>query len=188
MSQLATSTLVALTAAILITGGAEAQTSRFSLEPRAGASFPVDDEALRTGYTIGGEAIFQASRVLGVYAGYNFNSYKVDLDPFEGGAQGLTVRAEVKGFTTGVRATFAAGRLHPFFKAGLLVQSFGINVSGSEGEGSFSRQGDNEVGFEVGGGAEFPLTPRFSLTPGASYNNVGPAEYVRADVGLRIRL
>lgn len=187
MNKLATSALAVLAAAALSTGAAEAQMSRISLEPRVGASFPIDTEGLNTGYVVGGDVIFQATPILGIYAGYNFNSYGVDLEGFGEEVPGnLDARVEVKGFAGGLRATFPVGSLSPYFKGGLLLQSLGVNVSGDGG--SFSGSGDREVGFEIGGGVEVPVSARLSVTPGVSYNKVEDVEYVRADVGLRFHL
>lgn len=187
MNKLAASTLAVLAATALTGGGAEAQISRVSLEPRAGASFPIEGEGLNTGYVVGADVIFQATPILGIYGGYNFNSYEVDGANFgEDVPVDFDARVEVQGFAGGVRATFPAGRFSPYFKGGLLLQSLGINISSDEG--SFSGSGDRELGFQIGGGVEVPVTPRFSVTPGVSYNKVEDVEYVRADVGLRIRL
>ena len=182
MNKLALSA-AALAAVLLSAGSAAAQISRVSLEPRGGLAFPIDNEGLENGWTLGGDLIVDVSPVLGIYAGYNFNRFAVEgADDLPGD---IDVNTDVHGFDAGVRATFAGNSISPFFKAGLLYQSVALDVD--SGAGSFRRDSDRELGFEVGGGVELPLSARLSLTPGVTYAQVAEAEYVRADVGLRIR-
>ena len=59
--------------------------------------------------------------------------------------------------------------------------------SAISGDGG-SLSSDSEVGFQVGGGVEVPISPRFSFTPQLSFNKVEDAQYVNIESGLRIRL
>jgi opacity protein-like surface antigen len=157
--------------------GAQAQTTQFSIEPRAGLSIPTGDlgEDVEVGLALSGDVIFQATPQLAIYAGYNHNTYAFkDTDEAD---------AQIKGFDAGVRFSFAPmSGFTPFVKGGVLYQKAAISGDG----GSLS--GDSEVGFQVGGGVEVPISPRFSFTPQASFNKVEDAQYVNVEAGLRIRL
>lgn len=157
--------------------GAHAQTTPVSIEPRAGLSIATGElgDDLEVGLALTGDVIVQATPRLALYAGYNFNTYALkDTDEAD---------LEIKGFDAGVRFSFAPmSGFTPFLKGGVLLQKAALSGDG----GSIS--GDNEVGFQVGGGVEVPISPRFSFTPQASYNKVEDAKYVNVEAGLRIRL
>ena len=177
--------LMTAVAALAIAGSASAQTgptTPFSVEVRGGVSLPGGDagDVLETGFTVGGDVIFQATPMIGIYAGYNFNSYGIDSDD----PDVENVDAEIKGFDAGVRVGFAGGSLPftPFLKGGVLYQKAALT------DGDASIEGDYETGFQIGGGIELPLGNRISFTPQASYNSVEDAEYINIEAGLRIRL
>ena len=160
--------------------GAHAQsgpTTPFSIEPRAGLSIPMGDDSddLEVGLAFTGDVLYQFTPQVAVYAGYNYNRFAFkDTDEAD---------AEIKGFDAGVRFSLSpmAG-FTPFLKGGALYQQAAITGDG----GSLS--GDSEFGFQVGGGVEVPISPRFSFTPQASFNKVKDAQYVNVEAGLRIRL
>ncbi|HEU4556252.1 MAG TPA: outer membrane beta-barrel protein [Longimicrobium sp.] len=157
--------------------GAQAQTTQISLEPRAGLSIPTGDmgDDVEVGLALTGDVIFQATPQIALYAGYNYNTYAFkDTDG---------VDAQIKGFDAGVRFSLSSmSGFTPFLKGGVLYQKAAISGDG----GSLSS--DNEVGFQVGGGVEVPISPRFSFTPQLSFNKVEDAQYVNIESGLRIRL
>jgi hypothetical protein len=152
-------------------------TTPFSIEPRAGLSLPVGDLAdeVDAGLALTGDLIFQATPQLALYAGYNFNTYAFkDVED---------VDAQIKGFDAGVRFSFAPmSGFTPFLKGGAVYQKAAITDGGS------SLNGDYRFGFQVGGGVDVPITPRFSFTPQAAFAKVDEAQYVNVEAGLRIRL
>jgi opacity protein-like surface antigen len=183
--------ILAALAAVSMAGTASAQmapTSPFAIEVRGGLAFPIDLEGVETGLTFGGDVIFQATPMFGIYAGYNFATFAIDDEEFEEEElEDVEADIEVKGFRAGVRANLplATAGASPFAFGGLVYQSFGFSVSDGETEGSFS--GDEELGFEVGAGVEIPLGTRLSFTPAVSYVKIEDAKAVKADVGLKIR-
>lgn len=184
--------ILAALAAVSMAGTANAQmgpTSPFAIEARAGLAFPIDFEGVETGLTFGGDVIFQATPMFGIYAGYNFATFGIDDEAFEGEEfdEDVDVNIEVKGLRAGVRANLplATAGASPFAFGGLVYQSLGFNVSDGESEGSLSS--DEELGFELGAGVEIPLGSRLSFTPAVSYVKIEDAKAVKADVGLKIR-
>lgn len=128
--------------------GAQAQTTQFSLEPRAGLSIPVGDtgDDVEVGLALSGDVIFQATPQLAVYAGYNYNRYAFkDTDEAD---------AEIKGFEGGIRFSLSPmSGFTPFLRGGALYQKAAITGDGG------SLEGDSELGFSVGrrrGGAHHP--------------------------------
>jgi opacity protein-like surface antigen len=181
--------LLAGLAALALAGSARAQsaagtlpTTPVSVEVRAGAAIPIDEEGVKTGYTVGVNATYAVSPMLGIYAGYSFNSFGLDVGDADGSAS-----ARLQGFDAGVKASFPAGSITPFVRAGAVFQKASLSVSTSEGSGSFSDD-SYKVGFELGGGVSVPLGPRLSVTPGASFVKVEDAKYVKADVGLSFHI
>lgn len=178
-------------------GNAQAQRALpIAVEVRGGAAFPTGDfgDGLNTGYTFGGNATLGVSPLLGVYAGYSYNSFGVDD---AGDVLGEELRINDRGFDAGVRASVPtlAVSLSPWVRAGLVYHDIEVNGDG----GDFSS--DSELGFEVGAGLEFPLGLLVSVTPGVSYTHYSidggdgsvdgdnlDVNHVRADIGLRIRL
>jgi opacity protein-like surface antigen len=164
-------------AASFAAAGAHAQTTQFSIEPRAGLSIPVGDtgEDVHVGLALTGDVIFQATPQLAVYAGYNHNRFAFkDSDDAD---------AVIKGFDAGVRFSLSPmSGFTPFVKAGVLFQKEEI----SDGLGSL--EGDNQLGFQAGAGVDVPISPRLSFTPQASFNVVEDVQYVNVEAGLRIRL
>ena len=166
--------------ASLAAAGAHAQsapTTPFSIEPRAGLSIPVGDtgEDVEVGLALSADVIFQSTPQLGIYAGYNHNTFAFkDTDEAD---------AQIKGFDAGVRFSFAPmSGFTPFVKAGVLFQKEAISGDGG------SLEGDNQLGFQAGAGADVPISPRLSFTPQASFNVVEDVQYVNVEAGLRIRL
>lgn len=171
------------------TGAAEAQSASLplSFEIRAGLAQPTGDfgDALNTGYTIGANAMFNITPMLGVYAGYTFNSFGIDD---EDGLFDEDLNFNLRGFDAGVRASFAtSGTLQPFVKGGLVYYKGELSGDGA------SVAGDSELGFEVGGGLDYALGNKISVTPALSYTQVSgddgsDAKMVKLDIGLRFKL
>ncbi len=186
--------LVAAAALLAAAGGAQAQmgpTTPFALELRGGLAFPTGDfgDGLENGWTAGLNGSFNFTPILGVYAGYTFNSFGVDED--EAGIEDVSVND--KGFDAGLRASFAGmGGFTPFLKGGLVFHEIEFDVDGE------SVSTDSHLGFEIGGGVEIPLGPRMSFTPGVSFTSYSldddeleeelDVTHIKVDVGLRVRI
>lgn len=183
-------------AMLTATGTAEAQSVLpLAVEVRGGAAFPTGDfgEGLETGYAAGGNVSFSFAPMLAVYGGYSLNGFGID-DEGTGQADGLEFRD--RGFDAGIRASIPTLVLpvSPWVKGGLVYHQLELD---GDGEGAST---DSSLGFEVGGGFEFPLGPTVSVTPGVSYTKYSvdfeddetgtefDVSHVKADIGLRIRL
>ncbi len=171
-------------------GAAEAQVrpTPLSVEVRGGAAFPTAGfgDAYQTGVTYGARAIFDVAPGLGVYAGYTQSDFDVNSGLVSGNASD-------RGLNAGLRAALPVGlpALGPWVHGGVVFNELRGQVGG------FSGSSERKLGFEVGGGLELPLGQRVSVTPGATYtatsrdNAVGGSanvNYVKADIGLRVRL
>lgn len=183
--------ILAAVASVSLAGAAQAQNSAFTIEPRVGLAIPTGDFAdlwgvgaeLNTGFGASVNVGYDFTPMIGAYAGFSYNTFAVDVDDED-------VSINDTGFDAGIRAQFAGigGGLSPFLKGGIVYHQ--LEASDDEAEVEL---GDQEIGFEIGGGLSFPLGPRISVTPGASYVMFSPEEdadvsYVKVDVGLRIRL
>ena len=166
-------------AALAFAGGAEAQTrSPLSVEVRGGLAFPTGSFAgfeggLSNAYTLGANARFQVTPMLGIYGGYSFTAFSRDA-----GGTGV----DVAGPEGGVVASFTGGSVSPFVKGGVVYHSI---------DDQHGHEVERNLGFEVGGGVEIPLGPTISFTPAVSYtaipSNETDVSHVKADVGMRFR-
>lgn len=196
-----TTGLLALLATLGFAAAANAQgtapSTPLSIEIRGGAALPMgdlsdDDEGgAETGYTFGANATFQATPMLGIYAGWTRSSFGVE------DAEDVSIRDQ--GFEAGVKAMFGGGTMpvSPFVKGGVLFHT--LSVAG-EGEGVEAEvESDNAIGFEVGGGVAIPLGQRMSVTPALTYSKFSTDEEdeffgevnvsgLRLDIGLNFRI
>jgi opacity protein-like surface antigen len=174
--------LATVAGASTVNAQSTAPTTPLAIEVRGGLALPTGDDAdiLSTGFTVGADVIFQATPMIGIYAGYNFNEFAFDDDLLD------DANASIKGFDAGIRLGFpttSLGGFTPFLKGGVLYQSVEISDAGP-----LDGESDQEIGFEVGGGFEYMLGQRVSFTPAASYNKVEDAKYVKVDLGLKVRI
>jgi len=145
-------TLALLTCASLlaIAAAARAQTGRMSIEGRGGMTFPTGDfnglSGAGSGFAAGLDALYNIIDPLSVYAGFS-------RDEFDGGFSSMGGQAGLKFMPK------RYGTVLPWVTGGVLGQR--LDVSGA--------QSGLELGFEAGAGADFELTPMFSLTPGVRY-------------------
>jgi opacity protein-like surface antigen len=183
----ATFGLIAGLAMLGSAGAAKAQlpASPLSVEVRGGAAFPTASfgDRYETGVSYGARAILSVAPGIGVYGGYSQSDF--DLKSGIGGEN-----ASDRGFNAGLRAALPTGVIPfgPWVHGGVVYNELTGQVLGGD---------ERKLGFEVGGGLEFPLGQRVSVTPGATYTSTsrdaaagGSANvnYVKADIGLRIRL
>lgn len=185
--------LAAALGVALSAGGAAAQSAvPVELELRVGAALPQGDieDGLGTGYTWGINGAYGFNEKLQGYLSYSQAVYGPEEDIDE------DVDIKDKGLGAGLRYTIpTAGRIRPWFSAGLAYRSFEVDADG----GNISL--DSELGFEAGAGIAFDVSPRVSLTPGIGYTSVSldgddgeggefsaDMSSLRIDVGVRVRL
>lgn len=187
----------ALAAALFAAPAAAQSPIPLALEIRGGIPFATGDfgdrgadigEGLGPGYTVGANATLQLTHTLGVYAGYSYTRF--DVEDFD------DIDVTDKGLDAGVRAAFPTTTgLAPFLKAGLVYHEADVLYEDPQ-LGVDTDISGRELGFEVAGGVEVPLGRVLSFTPGVSYVQYETdaafgdrrVSYVRADVGLRMRL
>lgn len=179
------------------TAHAQAPTTPLSIEIRGGAALPMGDlsedngdATAETGYTFGLNANFQATPVIGIYAGWSRSSYGIE------DVEDVSIRDQ--GFSGGIKASFAGSMpVTPFLKGGVLFHE--LSISGDDGETEAEISSDNALGFEIGGGVAIPLGQRVSVTPGITYSKFNTSEDdelfadvnvggLRLDVGLNFRI
>jgi opacity protein-like surface antigen len=179
----------AVAAALVVAGGASAQgpldiSTPISLEARGGIAIPSGDFAdlADNAFGFGGSVHLQVAPRVSVYGGYS----QTEFDMESLGADGTD-----RGWEVGGRVAFPGVGFSPWVRGGLLFHDFETEVAGVEFDG------DDEVGFEVGVGAAFPLGPRVSVSPGVAYRRYSTelpvlgerdVSYLNLDIGLRMRL
>lgn len=200
MKKITTGLLALATAALA--GSAQAQAipvSPFSVEVRGGLAFPTGDleDVAESGITVGANGTFMFTPMLGLYAGFTYNSFGLAE---EAEALGVDGSINTYGLDAGVKAMFATPTLPvtPFLKGGLVYHKVELDIEdldlGDEDDTDFG------LGFEVGGGVMVPLGPRLSFTPAVSYTSFKPnyegdeeddeddnVTSFRVDVGLNFR-
>ncbi len=155
-----------------------------SVEARGGVAIPSGDfaDVADAGFGIGASVHVQVAPRVSVYGGYSWTEF--DLD-------GPSADGTDRGWELGGRVAFPGVGYSPWVRAGLLFHDFDVEVAGVDFDG------DDDVGFEVGAGAAFPLGPRVSVSPGFAYRRYSTeffdgsdrsVSYLSLDVGLRIRL
>ncbi len=195
---------VAALSALTVGGPAAAQmapATPVSFEVRAGAAVPVGnfaEEGVNTGsaqggFSVGGRILLSPTPMVGLYGGYSFNRFNID----EEAAFGTTAvegKYDEHGASAGVRLALPVPALSPYVQGGATYRKLERNVDGGS-LGRVEEESDYELGFEVGAGLELPLGQRISVTPEVTYTRYNPGnnensrvEFVRADVGLRIRI
>jgi opacity protein-like surface antigen len=193
--------ILAALAAVSVATTANAQmgpTSPFSFGVNAGAAIPTGDfgDLVSTGFTVGVDGTFNITPMFGIYAGYSISQFGLNGD-FEDllGEGDFTEQ----GFDAGVKATFGGGALPftPFLKGGLVYHKLTAEFE-DEDLNEEDNDTDSELGFEVGGGVTFPLGPRISVVPSASYLQWTPGDQdeedeinvsiVKLQIGLNIRI
>jgi hypothetical protein len=183
-----TTTAAALAGAALLAGPAAAQIPHitpFAFEARAGVAVPTGDlgDAAKNGFAVGGSITYHALPLVGLYAGAShaqFSAEAVDGDYKD------------TGFELGARLGIPTPLIpiDPWIKGGAAFRRLELDIP-STGD-SFDEWG---LGFEVGAGLGFGFGP-VSITPGVSYvsyqvdddGDDRTVSYVKADIGVRIRL
>jgi hypothetical protein len=175
--------LLSVAASALLAGAAHAQIPHitpFAFEARAGVAVPTGsfNDAANPGYALNGNITYNAIPLVGVYAGYDYAHFGQD-----GGSGKFTDTGVDVGLRVGIPTPLIP--IDPYLKGGVVFHRLKLTDAATQ---NFS---DTGTGLEVGAGLGFGFGP-LSLTPGVSYvhYNVagGRASYVKADVGLRVRI
>ncbi len=181
---------------VAVAAPAGAQSSiPLTLEVRGGAAFPTGDlkDVLdaEMGVSYGVNATFQATPLLGIYAGYERAELGMDDAAF--GEGDLTD----EGFSFGGRLSLPAGGwsgLGPWVRAGGVYNRLTRETDSVTGD----FESDRGFGFELGGGLSIPLGMVVAVTPGVRYRSYSPntsgligdepnVSYFVADLGLSFR-
>lgn len=159
--------------------------TNLSFEGRIGAALPTGDFAdesdLDTGLSGALRAAFHFTPVFALYAGVSGAQWGFEIeDDFELG----TVEGNLKeyGFDAGLKVTappFAGfGNIAPFLHGGAIFHRTEFDFDDEELNDLFDefggRQSDLSLGFEVGAGLAFPLSPSLMITPGVRYLSFEP--------------
>ncbi|HEV7588014.1 MAG TPA: hypothetical protein VGO40_07760 [Longimicrobium sp.] len=183
-----TTVAAALAGAALLAGPAAAQIPHitpFAFEGRAGAGVPMGDfsHLAGPGLAVSGSITYHAVPLLGVYAGASHAQFSRDAGAGDYKDTGFDVGARL-----GIPTPLIP--IDPWIKAGVVIHR--LELTGAGGA-DFSDWG---TGYEVGAGLGLGFGP-ISITPGVSYVNHSyndgaavdrKASYVKADVGVRIRI
>lgn len=184
-----TTAAAALAASVLLAGPAAAQIPHFTpfgFEARAGVAVPMSDfnDVAGPGLAVGGSITYHAVPLLGVYAGASHAQFSRESGNGDYKDTGFDVGARL-----GIPTPLIP--IDPWIKAGAVFHR--LELSGT----TASDFDDWGTGFEVGAGLGFGFGP-ISITPGVSYVSYKyddgalavdqKASYVKADVGVRIRI
>ena len=189
-----TAGVVAAAATALLAGTAQAQLptiTPFAFEARAGVALPTGDlkEDTNPGVALSGSVTYHAIPLIGIYAGGSYARFSADLeDDAEGNATDM-------GFDVGARLGIPTPLIpiDPWIKAGLVVHRLKLSDDTDELDSDWG------TGYEVGAGLGFGFGP-VSITPGVSFvsyksdfGDLGEdaeftVSYIRADIGVRIRI
>ena len=183
-----TSAALALAATALFAGAANAQIPHitpFSFEARGGVAVPTGDlnDVAGPGLALNGNITYHFIPVVGVYAGYSVNKFSRD------GAGDYQDNGAEVGLRVGIPTPLIP--IDPWIKGGAVFHRLELSGAGT------SDFNDSGVGFELGAGLGFGFGP-ISITPGVTYvsykydasNTLQDqnANYVKADIGVRVRL
>lgn len=216
--------LMLAAAALLAAVPARAQQALpVALEVRGRAAFPTGDfgeedegAGVSTGWGGSVGAIFQATPVLGIYAGYSFTRFGTDLGELEAqlellGIDDASVHIDDSGLDAGVRARVPAMGGSAFVRGGLVYHRVEVKISDElqeffeefEGEpiDEDALESDWSPGYQLGAGFLLPLGPRLSASFAATYTAFEPrfdddtttevssddVTYASVEVGLEFR-
>jgi hypothetical protein len=181
-----TTALAALAATGVLAAPAAAQIPHFTpfaFEARAGVAVPTGElgDAAGNGFVVGGSITYLTVPMIGIYAGGTHARMSADA----AGDYRDT------GLDLGVRVGIPTPLIpiDPWVKGGLVFHRLELSDAGAD---DFDETG---LGFEVGAGLGFGFGP-LSITPGIGYVSYrvsagltdATISYVKADVGVRIRL
>jgi hypothetical protein len=199
MKHLRTVLAPALVLSAVLATRAHAQTPLpISFEGRVGASIPTGDfsDGVKTGWNLGLTGFYSPQPTLALYLGFEHSAFSLDED-----TEDVDVGIDDNAVRAGARLSIplSAAPVRPFVEGGAVFAR--TSITGSDGEVSASVDSDWKVGFEVGAGFAFDVSPRVSLTPGVRYRQHGVSfddveggddlsdvSYVVVDLGVHVRL
>jgi len=163
--------LTALTA-----GSAMAQTGRVALEGRGGFTLPQNSlkaDGASSGFSAGLDVMYNLHRHFTGYAGVSRNEFDGEFS-----SQGMQAGLKI--------LPLAGSSVLPWVSAGAIGQK--LNAGGANS--------DLGIGLEAGGGADFEVSPQFTITPGVRYRaytagfDVGEisAHYLTVMLGAHLHL
>jgi hypothetical protein len=191
--------VLALLFSLALAPSATAQV-RISVETRAGLPVPVGrfqnagedvGDGLHPRDSFSGMGILHVTPMLALYAGASLNRFRLTHPQFS------DVGVDDRGAEAGALASYALfRRALPWVRGGVVYREARVVRDFSLPPEPTPPAAEPHLGVEVGGGVELPLGWGISLTPGASFVHYRtdegfgeePVSYVRADVGVRIRL
>jgi hypothetical protein len=143
-----------------------------SLEVRAGLGIPVGDftEIASPGLGLGGSLVYRIAPMVGLYAGYSWQSFGEETGWDE------TIETSQSGFAAGARLHVQnLPSTRPWIGAGMIANQLSMRYSWTDDEwddvssGVETWDSDYSFGFEAEAGLELPVGPRISLTPVVGY-------------------
>ena len=179
----------ALAGAALLAGPAAAQIPKFTpfaFEARGGVAVPMGDfsDVAQPNFVVGGNITYHAIPLVGLYAGASLAQFSREADDGDYRDTGFEVGARL-----GIPTPLIP--IDPWIKAGVVVHR--LELTGTAAA-DFDDWG---TGWKVGAGLGFGFGP-ISITPGVSWVSYEyddgaaaadrKATYVKADIGVRIRL
>jgi hypothetical protein len=189
--------MLAGTLALAPAAGAAQMALPIQLGVSGGAAFPMGDlgrdDAVSTGWGFEVNGTFQVAPGIGIYAAFDRYEFPFDEDPLLnlGQAEGDIVD---QGFAGGIRLAIPAGGfgLSPWVRGGAVYNSAQFDYDTVDDD----PETDSALGFEVGGGLDFPLGFVVSVTPSVRYRSYKPdiagsnefdMSYVVGELGLTFR-
>src|SRR5215218_1251044 len=135
-----------------------------SFELRGGASIPTGDfaDGVQTGWSLGGSVLYAPRPNLALYAGFQHDDFSLDDDADVD--EGTDVGIQDDGLRAGARVSLllaGLGSVRPWAEGGVLFNR--TTVSASDGDVSASVDSDWALGFEVGAGLAFDVSPKVSI-------------------------
>jgi outer membrane autotransporter protein len=166
----------------------------FAVEARGGLAFPTTQEIkddYDVGYELGATAKLSLLPMLRIYGGYQYTEFAA-----KGETDDVKVRLKDAGFRAGgelgIPLVAMATGFSPYVLGGATydVTSTGTNVLG---DAETVGKSDRTLGYEVGAGVDFHMSPLLSLRPEVRYRSYKPDfggndnpdfSYIDASVGF----
>ncbi|HET7275291.1 MAG TPA: outer membrane beta-barrel protein [Longimicrobiaceae bacterium] len=145
------------------------------IEARGGVGLPsgsVVGGELETGYGLSLGVGFEVAPLLSIYGAYNRYTFGLAL-PTVPGVEDQDADVVDLGYTLGAEFRPALlGAIVPWLRAGLLYDEVELKLIEENGSTTFTS--DSSLGYEVGGGLAFQISPLISITPGVRYRHLSP--------------